>query len=416
MRETYNLEYKEKLSNTFLKTVSAFSNYNGGKIIFGVTDQGEYSGIDDAKNKAISIENKINNSVSPQVSYRIDIDEDSNTIILTVHPGDDKPYFYNSKVYKRNDSSTIEVDKLELKKLILQGQNKTFDALSVEIKDSGFDYLKKKLMESIGLVSLDNDVLKTLELMSRDGYLTNAGLLLSDKNDFKIMDIVKFGRNQDVIQNRLQLKNISILEAYDKSIEKIKEYYQYQVIKGAYRTKEDLIPEKAYREAIANALVHREWMIDSYIQVSMEDEFIVITSPGGLTEGIAEEEYLEGQRSLMRNPIIGNVFFRLDIIESFGTGIRRIKKAYQNSNKKPIFRVYGNSIEVKLPVVSNIDELSADQKKVYLALEHGGLASSEIADATGFGKNKVLNLVEDLIAKGYMKKTGSGRGTKYSIE
>ncbi len=100
MRETYNLEYKEKLSNTFLKTVSAFSNYNGGKIIFGVTDQGEYIGFDDAKNKAISIENKINNSVSPQVSYRIDIDEDSNTIILTVHPGDDKPYFYNSKVYK----------------------------------------------------------------------------------------------------------------------------------------------------------------------------------------------------------------------------------------------------------------------------------------------------------------------------
>lgn len=140
------------------------------------------------------------------------------------------------------------------------------------------------------------------------------------------MDIVKFGRNQDVILNRLQLKNISVLEAYDKSIEKIKEYYQYQVIKGAYRTKEDLIPEKAYREAIANALVHREWMIDSYIQVSMEDEFIVITSPGGLTEGVAEEEYLEGQRSLMRNPIIGNVFFRLDIIESFGTGIRRIKK------------------------------------------------------------------------------------------
>lgn len=118
----------------------------------------------------------------------------------------------------------------------------------------------------------------------------------------------------------------------------------------------------------------------------------------------------------MRNPIIGNIFFRLNIIENFGTGIRRIINSYKNLVKNPSFKIFDNSIEVKLPVVSNVYNLSDDEKKVIKALENGSASSSSIVEDTRFGKNKVLNILNDLIDEGYVIKNGRGRGTKYSLK
>ena len=148
----------------------------------------------------------------------------------------------------------------------------------------------------------------------------------------------------------------------------------------------------------------------------MELDFIKITSPGGLPTDISEKEYLYGQISVMRNPIIGNIFFRLNIIENFGTGIRRIINSYKNLVKNPSFKIFDNSIEVKLPVVSNVYNLSDDEKKVIKALENGSASSSSIVEDTRFGKNKVLNILNDLIDEGYVIKNGRGRGTKYSLK
>lgn len=414
MRETNDLEFKEKVSNTFLKTVTAFANYDGGRIVFGVSNNGEIVGIENTTETALAIENKVNDSISPKVNYSIEIDEATKTIELTVYPGSKFPYFYNSKTYKRNDSSTVEVDSFELKRLILAGENQSFDALTSSEADLNFNYLDNKLQEIIGIESVDKDVLKTLELMNKDELFTNAGSLLADQNEFNIIDIVRFGEDQDTIFSRRQIKNVSILEAYDLAIEKYREYYQFEIIKGAYREKKELIPESAFREAVANALVHRDWIRPSYIQISMNQRAISVSSPGGLPKELSEKEYLESQISIMRNPIIGNVFFRLDIIESFGTGIRRIKNSYKSSKKKPVFKIYENSIEVTLPVISGIEELSEDQNLVYSTLENKELPSSTISELTGYGKNKVLELIERLIELGYVKKLGSGRGTKYT--
>lgn len=154
-------------------------------------------------------------------------------------------------------------------------------------------------------------------------------------------------------------------------------------------------------------------MSKAYILVAMEDEWITITSPGGLPDHLSEEEYLMGQVYILRNPIIANVFYRLQLVESFGTGIRRIKSSYHASKKKPIFTIYENSIEIKLPVISQLDRLSDDQQRVYRVIEHHAHPSSFIVEETGFGKNKVLEIIEDLIINGYVIKQGSGQGTKY---
>ena len=125
MRETKILEFKETITNTFLKTVSAFSNYNGGTILFGVND--DVKGLPDVKQACLDIENKINNSISPQPNYMLELQNNDQTIKLTVKSGLQKPYLYKSKAYKRNDTATIEVDTLEFSRLVFEGKNISFE-------------------------------------------------------------------------------------------------------------------------------------------------------------------------------------------------------------------------------------------------------------------------------------------------
>ena len=112
MRETKTLECKETVTNTFLKTVSAFSNYDGGTIFFGIDDDGNVKGLPDVRQACLDIENKINDSISPQPNYTLEIQNNDQTIKLTVKSGLQKPYLYRSKAYKRNDTATIVVVKL----------------------------------------------------------------------------------------------------------------------------------------------------------------------------------------------------------------------------------------------------------------------------------------------------------------
>ena len=115
----------------------------------------------------------------------------------------------------------------------------------------------------------------------------------------------------------------------------------------------ETIPKEAFREAVANAIVHRVWDINAQIRISMFDDRIEIVSPGGLSDGISEKEYLEGRISVLRNPILANVFHRLDLIEKFGTG-KRIIQCYADSQSKPSFEISDNSIQVTLPLIKNI--------------------------------------------------------------
>ena len=155
---------------------------------------------------------------------------------------------------------------------------------------------------------------------------------MADKNHFPGIDTIKFGENISIIQKRSTFENISVLEVYDKAIDVFRDYYQYEVIQSADRQKIEKIPEAAFREAIANALIHRVWDVDSQIRVSMFDDRLEIVSPGGLPSGITEEEYLSGKLSVLRNRNLANVFYRLGFVEMFGTGITRIKQLYAEDN------------------------------------------------------------------------------------
>ena len=323
MRETRILEFKETLTNTFLKTVSAFSNYDGGTILFGVDDNGNVKGLHDVKQACLDIENKINDSISPQPNYTLEIQNNDQIIKLTVKSGLHKPYLYKSKAFKRNDTATIEVDALEFSRLILDGKNIRFEELPCQNQEISFKILHRKLQESIQIETFNKDTLKTLNLYDNVNGFNNAAGLLADENHFPGIDIIKFGENISVIQKRVTFDNISVLNMHEKALGVFRDYYQYEVIHGSERKKMEKIPEEAFREAIANAIIHREWDVDSHIRVSMFDDRIEVVSPGGLPSGITKDEYLAGKLSVLRNRNLANVFYRLGFVEIFGTGITR---------------------------------------------------------------------------------------------
>lgn len=417
MRETRTTEFKETITNTFLKTVSAFSNYDGGEIFFGIDDNGNIKGLSDVKQACLDIENKINDSITPQPDYTLELQNNDRTIKLAVKSGLQKPYLYKSKAYKRNDTATIEVDTLELSRLILAGKNIRFEELPCEDQELTFDTLCQKLKECIQIETFNQDTLKTLNLYNSTAGYSNAAGILADKNHFPGIDMVKFGESISVIHKRATFDHISILAVYEKVSEVFKDYYQYEEIQGIERKKTEKIPEAAFREAIANALIHRAWDVESQIKVSMFDDRIEIISPGGLPSGITEDEYLSGKLSVLRNRNLANVFYRLGFVEIFGTGITRIKQLYEEGLKQPDFEVSENTIKIVLPVFEKNLNLTEDERKIYKILSKTMLKSiSEIAPYAPFGKSKTTQLLKEMGKKGVVKIEGKGRGTKYAIK
>ena len=236
----------------------------------------------------------------------------------------------------------------------------------------------------MGIEQLTKDILKTLELYSDKNGFNNAAALLADNNHFKGIDIIRFGDSIDEIMER-------------KSVDKI--------------------PEKAFREAVANALVHRMWDIPASIKISMYPDKIEISSPGGLPAGLSEDEYLNGQISLLRNPVIGNVFFRLKYIEKFGTGIMRINYAYKNILVKPEYRIFSNSIRIILPVIKSDYKLNeAEKRLINILTDSGSMTRNEVEKAAEMEKSKTIRILNGLIDKNIIQKKGMGRATKYELK
>lgn len=420
-RERFDLEFKEEVSKTFLKTVSAFANYNDGSIVFGVADDGEIRGFLSAEDNLLRIKNRINDTLDPRPEYKLEtrLIQGKEVIILKVFEGEDTPYYYQGKAYKRSDTSTVPVDRMELSRLVLSGMNLDYENRKAQNQSFEFKILEKKLMQVSGISELTLDILKILNLYDKDGFYNVAGELLADENtlDSSGVDIVRFGETIDTFLDRETVSNVSLFTQYDRALEMFERYYEYEEIVGYSRVKRERIPKKAFREAIANALVHREWDRNAHIQISMYGDRVEISSPGGLPDGVTEEDYLHEQISELRNPIIASVFNRLNLIEKFGTGVRRIKNEYKDSFIKPEFNLGENNIRVMLPVVKkDLPEFSDDEFVIYeLFSEYDHLSRQELDEQTGFSKNKTLRIINKLSEKNIVEKVGRGPQVTYRL-
>lgn len=412
-KENKFLEFKREKTDTYLKTVSAFANYYDGEIRFGVDDKGLVVPIENQSAFALDIKNQINDNIKPNPDYSISLNNNG-TVSLYIRKGFNTPYFYKNKTFKRNNTSTIEVDGFELKRLVLEGSNLHFDEIKYTSNEKlSFDYLSKILVKTIQLTKFDDDTLKNLELLTNNGY-NNAAALLSDKNDFPGLDIAVFGENSNTFKERIDLSNISLLNQFDKAMEIFERNYVIEKVEGKYREKVELIPEVAFREAIANAIVHRAYDVNANTKVSMFKDKIEVSSPGGLMFGITKEEFLRGAFSVLRNPIVANVFKRVKIIEAFATGIARINESYSNNELKPTFEIDDHSIKIMLPL-KNAQAVKTLQQSEFLNKLSLNIkyTRAELEKISGFNKDKTIRIINELLDDNLLEKEGEGKSTLY---
>ena len=222
---------------------------------------------------------------------------------------------------------------------------KDYEAIKIENEKLEFKFLEKKLKEIVGIKELNLDILKTLNLYENKKFNIAAELFADNNNR-------KFSGIDIVVRGNIERK--SILEQYSDAISTFERYYEYEEIVGAERVTKEKISKEAFRESVANAIVHRLWDINANIKIVMSNDKIEIISPGSLPPGMSEDEYMRGYVSVLRNPIIANIFYRLGIIEKFGTGIKRIKYEYRENFVKPSFEIYENSIRITLPIIETV--------------------------------------------------------------
>lgn len=411
LHESPTPELKRELTDSFLKTVSAYANYGSGKIVFGVDDRGTVLGIPDADDMVSRIEQKIRDTIDPIPDFTFEIDRTDRTITLTVHKGPDTPYLYSGRAYKRDHLSTRPVDRLELARLSRDGLNLDFDALPTQERDLSFRTLENTLHQDLGIEKLTPDVLRSLGLLTASGQYTNAAAILADLNRFPGIRWQRLGASDDEIREKGDLSGMSALAQLEEMTQIFSRHYISEHISGPpQRIKAEDVPQSAFREAVANGLVHRTWNVPAPIIVSMYSDRLEIISPGGLSP----DEYFDSDHfSVLRNPTLGSIFFRLGLIERLGTGVRRIRSAYADYIQKPTFKVTENSVRIVLPVVrSATDPL---ETAVLQALETAGsLSRRELEEKTGLSRAEVLRVLRSLQQAGAVKSSGRARATRYA--
>lgn len=369
--ESTNIDYKEFLEKdrpkSWLKTVSAFANTKGGTILYGIRDEDrEPVGIENIAEVSSKVSELINSKILPIPRYELNPFEDNGKEFLAVNVGDgpETPYYYNSDgrktAYIRSGDQSLEAPEHILKALILKGQNKTFDGIASEYKvnDVSFTLLDATLKkESDLIVNKDRDYL-SFNLVNLDGYVTNAGLLLSDQGFLKQSrifctkwkGIVKGSVEGDAEDDKEYNGSIISLLFNAETFIKNNSKTSWE-INGMHREEFEDYPTKAVREALVNAIIHRDYQIlGSEIHIDMFDDRLEITSPGGMVDGSQIQDLdLTKIPSLRRNTIISDLFGRLHFMDRRGSGITRIIESYSDCEIKPKFNSGVSNFSVVFP-------------------------------------------------------------------
>lgn len=357
--ETSNIDYKialeERKPKSWLKSVSAFANSKGGIILFGVDDSThELEGLDDVQQVAEKISEIINARILPLPRYEINsfTENGKDFLELKIGDGPSTPYYLvidgRKEAFIRSGNQSIPAPEHILNNLILKGKNLTFDALPTDYKinDLSFTLLAATIKEKTNKKFDENKDFFSLGLANTEKELTNAGLLLSDQNPLKQSKIVCTrwkGLNKGIIaEDAIDDKEyngsiIALLENADSFI-KNNSKMSWKVV-GMERQELEEYPITARREAIVNALIHRDYQIlGAEIHIDMFDDRLEITSPGGMFDGsLIQNLEIKNIPSMRRNIVIADVFSRLHYMDRRGSGLSRILESYNDSVQKPKF-------------------------------------------------------------------------------
>ncbi|MEA2055155.1 MAG: helix-turn-helix domain-containing protein [Candidatus Thermoplasmatota archaeon] len=339
--ESEKVEFKPSLSQTdkIMESISAFSNTKGGMIFIGVSDKGEVLGIDIGERTIETLANRIKQSTDPTIYPSISVEDidGKNVIVVEVKESKSKSVFAFDRVYKRVGKSNHRVSSDEIRKIALEGRKVYWDeqickgASTEDINEGKIKWFLKEARRERELnIPIDASVDKVLMRLNllKDKALTNASILLFGKSPQKFflqaeVRCIRFKGNKPV-KPFIDMRVISgnIIDQVDKSLDFILEHIPKAVWLAGKPQREEKYqyPQDALREAIVNAICHRNYEERGNIQIRVFDDFLEVWSPGKLPEPLTPEDLKKTHKSIPRNPLIARQFFWIKFVEEVGTG------------------------------------------------------------------------------------------------
>lgn len=460
--ENKNIEFKKELpdkSNKYIKTVIAFANTSGGKIVFGVEDKTrEIVGVDESVVFSVmdSITNAISDSCEPVIIPDVSLQTiDGKTIIVVeISAEKQRPYYIKSLgvqdgTYIRVAGTTRHADENTIRELMFEGSNKSFDqsiCLDFDITEADIDNLCKSLYDTavdncfseeakheIKRVT-KNTLLSWGALIEKNNkcYPTNAFALLTGNEAIpsKIQCGVFKGNNRAVFVDRREFTGpiqTQIEEAYQYVLAKINLGAN---IEGLYRQDMYELPPGSIREIIANAVTHRSYLEPGNVQVALYDDRLEVTSPGMLLNGVTIEKIREGY-SKVRNRAIANAFSYMKIIEEWGSGIPRMYDEFSKYGlKEPelvdmdgdfrvnLYRKIHTDTNVGMNVGINVGiKLNQTQKKILSMLsKNPSLTSAKLAETLNVQIRTVERNIKELREKEILIRRGSKKDGMWIVD
>lgn len=426
--ESEVVELKAQVIGDICKEIIAFANSKGGTLYIGVEDNGNVVGVSDTDQVMLQLSNMVRDSIKPDVTMFVHYETQSvdgkSIIVVTIQKGTDRPYYLGSKglkpsgVYVRNGTSTDPATDTAIRRMIKETDGDSFETMRSLEQNLTFKTAEEQFKKRN--VPFASNKMQTLGIVSQDGIYSNVALLVSDQCSHTIKAATFSGTDKTTFQDRREFGG--------SLFQQMEEMYAYldmrnrtkATFEGLYRVDTRDYPEEALREALLNSLVHRDYSFSSSTLISVYDDRIEFVSVGGLPAGIALEDVMLGL-SICRNPKLAAIFYRLELIEAYGTGIPKIVKAYAGADLEPKIEVTNHAFKITLPnlnfsenIAATHKQLTADEERIlaYLtANEH--MVRGEVDKLLGVSQATSSRILKRMLEKRVIAQEGSGKNTKY---
>lgn len=439
--ETEEIEFKSCITGDLYKEVIAFANTNGGVIYVGIDDEGNVVGLGNVDEEYTRIINGIRDAIMPDVTMFVRFTLQENKVVrIAVSEGSNKPYYLKAKglkpsgVYVRQGSSSAPASPDQIRRMIKDSDGDVFEEMRSMNQDLVFDSAEKTFAKYGVAFGLDK--YKTLGIV-RNGLYTNLGLILSDQC-LHTVKVAVFGDDAKTIFKDNKEFGGSVFEQLEGAFDYLMLCNRtVSEIKGLERVEKQDYPEAALREALLNALVHRDYSFSGSIIVNVNEKEIEFISLGGLLPGLSPDDIRSGI-SQPRNKALAEVFHGLRLIESYGTGIRRIFGLYAECPLQPRIEVTPNTFKIVLPnmnVASSVvydSSVSANnpfvserpapyttgqmQRIVDFIKEKGRITDLEIETLLGLKKTRAFTIAKRMRDMGLIEAVGRGDGKVYVLK
>ncbi len=442
-RESETTELKEYVVDDIKKEIVAFANCDGGKLYIGVRDDGTVVGLDNADSVSLQISNMVRDAIKPDVTmflhYETIVENGRDIVAVDIQRGTDRPYYLAKKgmrpegVYVRQGYSSVPATDAAIRRMIKETDGDRFEAMRSLNQDLTFRDTQKEF--ELRKTEFGPQQMRTLKLIDQDGLYSNLALLLSDQCVHTIKIAVFQGTDQTVFKDRREFDG-SLLKQMNEVYDFIDFRNQTRAtIEKLYRTDVRDYPEIAIREALLNLLVHRDYAFSASALISIYTDRIEFVSIGGLMPGIELEDVLTGI-SVCRNQNLANVFYRLHLIEAYGTGISKILKAYEGTQEKPVIETTKNAFKIILPNVNSKYEaenktvmkpgerhtndterkLSDEEKKILEYVKtRGSITKKDAARLLEVSDSTAVRVIRRMVKSNLLKQNGKARNTRYTI-